>query len=223
MDTLLQRALIPRRVSLVLLNILLVTGLLIGIPLWFKVQDISAHMRQGQHARDLSHVITVWSTEHDHWLPDHGLGQDATANQAFRQLVQEGLLEDESVFGGIRSPFVPDNRIGTAPEFAEAVGKGENHWMLFGGLNFKNMSGDTPMLIENAATATWPPVWRKGWTMPEVRGRTWRGKIIMVRMDMSQTSVTLEETEKGLVLPASAYPEPWQAKPPKILDVEDAK
>ncbi|WP_176159626.1 hypothetical protein [Prosthecobacter debontii] len=164
----------------------------------------------------------TWSVDHENVLPDHDLGPGATANQAFRRLLQDRLLMDEQVFSGIRSPYLADGDLGVEPDFAQAVGPGENHWMLVGHLKM-NSAGNTPLFFENALSPNWPLQWRDGWNMPEIRGRTWRGTVLVYHMDGSMNAVRLDQGREGLVLPDSAFPFQWRTKAPKILDVEDAR
>lgn len=198
----------------------LVTALLLGVAGWMKLMEKGDQMKQTEHGRQLYHALIGWAVDHEGFLPDHGLGNEATANQAFRRLLQDGLLHDETVFGGIRSPYTGDKKIGAAPDFAEAAGAGENHWMLVGGLTLK-APGTTPFFFENAVAPTWPPVWKDGWFITRERGRSWHGQVMVYRMDGSLGLELLQASPQGLTLPASAYPEAWQSRPPRILDVED--
>jgi hypothetical protein len=110
-----------------------------------------------------------------------------SANQVFRILFKQGILIDERIFGCPNSVFVPDGDIGVKPDFANALTPGECHWML---LKFQTgaASGDTPLLVENALTASWPPKWDVSDQAGNKRGRAWPGhRIIVGRNDGSVT------------------------------------
>lgn len=121
------------------------------------------------------------------------------------------------------SPYVPDNHIGTAPDYAQAVAKGENHWMFVAGQNLTHRPGSapTPLFFENALAPTWPPIWQETWLPNSNQGRTLNGKILAAFTVGSVHWVKLVKTAQGLTLPESAYPAEWKTHPPRILDVED--
>lgn len=97
----------------------------------------------------------------------------------FREMFAERFLEDERIFGCPQSPFMPDNKIGEAPLFSQAVAPGENHWMLLRDQTDFSV-GNTPLLIENALTTTWPPRWDMTAQGEPKPGRAWKnGQIII--------------------------------------------
>ena len=100
------------------------------------------------------------------------------------------MVTDESIFGCPDSAFVPDGDIGMKPDFAKVLTPGECHWML---LKFQTGSsiGETPIVVEIALNASWPPKWDVSGQAGNKRGRAWPGrKIIVGRND---GSVTLEK------------------------------
>ncbi len=120
---------------------------------------------------------------------DHGgkYPDGATANDVFRQLIKEGLLEDERIFSAPASPYLGDNNVGTAPDYAEALEPGENHWAMTRGLK-DDSPGDCPLVFENPAQATWPPRWDGEHAGQAYPGRAWKGdKIIVGNNDGSVT------------------------------------
>ena len=90
--------------------------------------------------------------------------------------------------------------------------------MLVAGLS--NASpGRTPLFFENALDTSWPPKWRPGFFMHHVRGRSWRGKKIVVGFnDGSIRLVPLKKQGDYLTLPDDVL----QGLPPlKVLDIEE--
>lgn len=190
---------------------------------WLKLKEIQTQMIMGSDASQIQRLIISWAAEHNQQLPDSGLGFPVTANQVFRRLFQDGITTSESCFGGQYSPYVPDNHIGAAPDYVQAVAKGENHWMIVAGQNLTHRPGSapTPLFFENALAPTWPPIWQETWLPNSNRGRTLDGKILVAYADGSVHWVKLVKTPQGLTLPESAYPAEWKIHPPRILDVED--
>ncbi|QIF01854.1 hypothetical protein [Roseimicrobium sp. ORNL1] len=137
------------------------------------------------------------------YVDDHRMGEDLskpkTANEALRVLFQQGISNNEAIFGCPHSPFVPDGNIGVAPDFKDALTPGENHWILTIGLSDSN-SGSTPLVYENAAVARWNPKWNADAKLKPVPGRTWTKGIII---GMNDSSVALQKlaTPEGSEVP----------------------
>lgn len=114
-----------------------------------------------------------------------------TANEAFRELIRADILQDERIFGCTLSRYIPDNDVGEPPDFAKAVGPGENHWMLVDGLADSSLAW-YPVVFENAVEATWPPVWDGSpYDTVRKRGQTWKsGKIVI---GLNDNSVSVEK------------------------------
>lgn len=85
------------------------------------------------------------------------------SNEAFRRLVADGFLTDETVCHIPGNPFCrtrpPDGNLGSAADgFAAALAPGENAYAYVTGLNAKTSSTETPLVFEaplprNAITA----------------------------------------------------------------------
>lgn len=112
-----------------------------------------------------------------------GHEQDAnpgqSSNRMFHVLFVEGMVTDERIFGCPESPFVPDNKIGEAPLFPQAMQPGENHWMMLRDQTDTSF-GNTPLIIENALTTTWPPRWDMAANGQPKAGRAWKNGQIIV-------------------------------------------
>jgi hypothetical protein len=197
-----------------------------GILLWIStarvMSDMGDHSSVSKISRQIMMAMKIWAHENDGAYPDFGFSERPTANQVFRKLIHEGILEDERIFGAKKSLFVPDGKIGVAPTFDEAVKPGENHWMITAGQNSKS-SGEVPMVFENAITSAWPLRWHHGHENEPIRGRTWtRGKIIVGFQDNHVEVIQLERKGDVMVLPdAVMIPNGKTPLPPlKIVDIE---
>lgn len=133
-----------------------------------------------------------------------------SSNRMFREMFAEGFLEDERIFGCPQSPFVPDNKIGEAPLFSQAVAPGENHWMLLRDQTDTSF-GNTPLLIENALTTTWPPRWDMTAQGEPKPGRVWKnGQIIIGWNDGSvQICKLLPDGTLDGASPEARGPQAW--------------
>lgn len=130
--------------------------------------------------------LKYYAKDNSSSYPDSGQDQEAvSANQVFRKLFKDGIVQSEGIFGCSNSMFIPDGKIGNAPDFAKALTPGECHWMLLKSQTDTSAAG-TPVVVENALNAAWPPRWDVSYHAGNKRGRTWRGgKIIVGRNDGS--------------------------------------
>lgn len=180
------------------------------------------------NARNIVLALRQYSLDHGGRYPDSQLRDPKSANEVFRVLFKEGITDDELIFGSPVSPFKPDGRIGSKPDFARALEPGENHWAMTPGLE-DSAGGSIPLIYENPAVASWPPKWNADIKGKPVRGRTWSNGIIIAMNDSSVavqpleakqgSAVTLKKLEDGKNLFERAN---GDAKSPgwRILDVE---
>ena len=132
---------------------------------------------------------------------DHGgkYPDGTTANDAFRELIKAGFFEDERVFSATNSPYVGDNNVGKAPEYAQALQARENHWAMTKGLTDAS-DGDCPLVFENPAVASWPPLWDSRLVDVAQPGRIWKGgRIVVGRNDGSVQTEKLAMVGNPLV------------------------
>jgi hypothetical protein len=123
--------------------------------------------------------------------PDNGV-VPKTANEAFRRLFKMGICDYEMVFGCPLSPFEPDGNIGTAPDWVQALQKGENHWALVAGLD-DSSSGLYPLILENPVDDSMPPSWNADAAGQKRSGRCWPdGKVLVGFIDGSVMFMPLE-------------------------------
>lgn len=177
------------------------------------------------NARQIVMALKIYSQEHGGLYPDGRHSNLTTANAAFRHLFREEIYfeGDEIVFGSPRSPFKADGKTGSAPDFAEALKPGENHWAYVGGLS-PDTFGTHPLILENTASPDWPPRWKPDSAEKKVPGRTWKGnKVIVARNDGSAEAVKLRgEGDDLLRMPEKSLYAPPDAPSPtlRLLPVE---
>jgi hypothetical protein len=207
-----------RRSCLATLAAVILAGSLAAVWVWAQVLDFALESGTLAIGQGIFISIKTWANDHSGRHPDSILGEKATSNMAFRELFKSDIMLVERVFSTVRSPFVPDGEIGSAPDYAKALEPGENHWMLVAGLSNES-PGRTPLFFENALDTSWPPKWRPGFFMPHVRGRSWRGKKIVVGFnDGNIRLVPLKKQGDYLTLPDDVL----QGLPPmKVLDIEE--
>jgi hypothetical protein len=146
-------------------------------------------MQASSNARQIIITLKNYAGDHNGRYPE-----GKTSNEVFRELFKAGLLEDERAFTAWLSPYEPDNNIGEAPNYEEALKPGENHWAMTRGLNDSSL-GEAPLIFENPAVASWPPSWNANAVEKKEPGRTWKGgKIIIGRNDGSIAGEPLEGT-----------------------------
>jgi len=125
------------------------------------------------------------------------------ANDAFRFLIQEliaaDIMADERTFG-CPAGYNPDNNIGKAPDYRNALMPGENHWAMTSGQT-DTTTGSMPLVFENPVTNSWPPVWNAGVAGQIQPGRTWPGSQIIIGRNDGSVAVETLAGKKGKARP----------------------
>jgi hypothetical protein len=173
--------------------------LIVGTVLASFGPYVSTRSLLSSNINNAKHVLLYlksYAADHDSKYPDALLPNAQTSNDAFRQMFKEGIVDDEKVFGGFLSPFRPDGKIGRAPDFAEAVKAGENHWAMTKGITEADPD-KTPLIFENPSEATWPPKWNADLTGKMQPGRVWKGGRIIVGFKDGSVEVLHLESESG--------------------------
>lgn len=179
---------------------LLISG---AMPVHHPVGDRALQSATAGNCRQIAVALMLYADDHGGAFPDSGL-EAKTSNDAFRVLIREGVLEDERVFGAKVSKYTPDSNIGGAPDFAEALEAGENHWTMTKGVTAIS-NPKTPLVFENPIVASWPPKWNCDAAGKREKGRAWRGgKIIVGFKDGTAEIIRLESAKGSSVLPARA-------------------
>ncbi|MBB5031265.1 type II secretion system protein [Prosthecobacter vanneervenii] len=189
-----------------LLVVITIIAILAGlaVPTYTAIQTTANQTRGVNNARQIITSMKLFSKEHSSQYPDTvvnpvtgSLAQNA--NDAFRLMIQERIVSDERIFG-CPAGYTPDNSLGAAPDFRQALTPGENHWALTAGQT-DTAVGSMPLVFENPASPGWPPQWNANMAGQIAPGRTWPGgKIIIGRNDGSVSVETLSDA-KGMVGP----------------------
>jgi hypothetical protein len=191
-----------RRISIFEIVVALIAMVLVGL-IAMTLIGTTRFTEKSDMAKGVSNCRAILMALEKH-ISEHAFNPDdsmhrepnpPSANAAFRVLFQAGMIEDESIFGCPRSPYKPDGKIGVAPAFDEALGTGENHWMMTKGLS-DSASGSIPLVYENAAVGEWNPAWNADIKGKSAPGRTWKRGIII---GMNDRSVILQKlaSDKG--------------------------
>jgi len=203
----------------VVLGIAVLVSLSLMVPTINMKAPIANQMKATSNCKQIITAMLVYASDHNGKYPTGG-----TANETFRKLIVADILQDERLFGCPSSPFVPDVNVGTSPDFLDAVGRGENHWMLVDGLR-DDSSGEAPLVFENALDASWPPVWDGSlYNGVRKRGQTWKGGRIVV--GNNDSSVSVEKLSGKDQRRLSFDPATWQKlmesiPQARVLDIEE--
>jgi len=174
-----------------------------AVPTFNSVQDKANQSATAGNARQIIAALRLYAGDNNGAYPDSDKTEEAsTSNDAFAVLFKQGVLDDERVFGAKASKFIPDNNIGEAPAYTEALEAGENHWAMTKDLT-DSSSSVTPVVFENPNASEWPPTWNADAAGKLVKGRAWRGgKIIVGFNDSSVQTLKLESAAGESVGPA---------------------
>jgi prepilin-type N-terminal cleavage/methylation domain-containing protein len=189
-----------------LLVVITIIAILAGlaVPAYTIVQRIANQNKGVSNARQVILAMKLFAKDHSSQYPDTvpnpvtgSLAQNA--NDAFRYMIQEKCAPDERIFG-CPSGYNPDGTIGLSPNYGNALLPGENHWAMTAGQTDTTV-GNMPLVFENPASPSWPPLWNADMAGKIAPGRTWAdGKIIIGRNDGSVALEALADT-KGMVGP----------------------
>jgi hypothetical protein len=149
-------------------------------------------------------AIRLYAADEGGIYPDSRVPAAKDSNTVFRQLFIAGSVDDETIFGCGVSPFVPDGKIGAAPDYRRAVEPGENHWAMTKGLD-DSSPGGIPLIYENPTEATWPPTWNADAAGKEVKGRAWKGGKILIGTNDTSVELWKLDSSKGAKVPLK----PW--------------
>ena len=173
-----------------------------AVPTFNIVQDRANQGATAGNARQIIAALKLYAGDNNGSYPDGDKKeQPSTSNDAFRLLIKGGVLDDERVFGAKNSKYNPDNNVGDAPEYTEALEASENHWAMT-----KNLTDSSPALMpivfENPVSTGWPPMWNADAAGKKEKGRAWRGgKIIVGFNDSSVQPIPLEAAKGASVGP----------------------
>lgn len=158
-----------------------------------------------------------YSGDHEGRYPD-----GKTSNEALRQLIKEGQLEDERLFASSGAFSHADSDIGSEPDFAKALQPGENQWAMTKGLSDKD-SGNAPLIFDAPAVNAWPPLWNTDRHEVPKKGDVRKGGKVLIGHNDGAVSIerlegrglaTVKRDDKGRT-------EFDRIGPHEILDVEE--
>lgn len=178
----------------------------LAVPTFGVIQDMANQTSSSNNCRQIIMAMKIFAQEQNSIYPDsynnpQTGGQAVTANDAFRVLIQEEVIQDERIFGAKASMYQPDGNIGTSPSFDQALQAGENHWAMTQGQTTSS-NGIMPLVFENPLAPSWPPNWNCDAAGQLKPGRTWRGgKVIIGRNDNSVNVEQLASKKGGSVGP----------------------
>lgn len=162
---------------IIFVAVLVVMLISLALPTFNVIAPKANQMKATSNCRQIIIAMKAYAADHQGLYPT-----GKTANEVFRELIREGIFQDERVFGCPFSRFNPDNELGPPPDFEKAVAGGENHWMMLGGLKDDSLA-IAPLVFENTLEASWPLVWdgtpRENEEIRK-RGQTWNGAKIVV-------------------------------------------
>jgi prepilin-type N-terminal cleavage/methylation domain-containing protein len=173
----------------------------LAVPTFNVIQDMANQTSTVNNCRQIIMSMKIFANDNNSIYPDtynnpQTGGMALTANDAFRVLIQEEIIQDERIFGAKASSFMPDNNIGTAPSFDQALQAGENHWALTQGQTTSS-NGIMPLVYENPLAPSWPPQWNCDAAGQPRPGRAWRGGKIIIGRNDNSVNVELLATKKG--------------------------
>lgn len=179
-------------------------------PLYAAGRERAAQQKAISNCRQIITTCRLYSNDAREIFPDHkdppGI-TPKTANEAFRELFKMGACDSEEIFGCPNSPFVPDGKIGHAPDWSEALQKGENHWAMTAGLSDADV-GYYPLIYENPVYGEGPPCWNADAAGQKKPGRCWRdGKVVVGFVDSSVALLKVEAKAgpKVKLMPAGGF------------------
>ncbi len=174
------------------------------VPAYEAVQVRARLLQSATHARQIMMAMKSYASDNGGLYPDADPRVNpANSNQAFRELFKRRYLQDESIFATPSGEGDPDHDIGTPPDFAEALQRGENGWAMSKGMSAA-APGGAPLIFEAPTIAVWPPRWRVVSVSDPGDVERPLGKVVIGRNDGSVASETLQRPrafEPVLLLP----------------------
>ncbi len=201
----------------------------LAVPAFTMVQTQGNQMKGVSNCKQVILSLKQFSKDNNSQYPDTvqnpltgGLAQ--TANDAFRFMIQEQIVTDERVFG-CPAGFNPNNNIGLAPAYADALMPGENHWAMTGNQTDTSV-GNMPVIFENPSNISWPPLWNADTAgQANTPGRAWPGGKIIIGRNDGSVAVEALAGKKGLIGPKlmtgglNLFTQASQGLPQRVLPI----
>ncbi|WP_395745539.1 type II secretion system protein [Prosthecobacter sp.] len=202
----------------------------LAVPAYTTMVQVQEFQMKGvNNCKQIILSLKMFSKDHNSLYPDSvenpvtGIPMAQNANDAFRFLIQEQIVTDERIFG-CPLGYNPDNNIGRAPDYGNALMPGENHWSLTAGQKDTSV-GSMPLVFENPASIAWPPQWNADVAGQIQPGRTWPGSQIIIGRNDGSVAVEALAGDKGKVGPKvmpgglDIFTQASQGLPERVLPV----
>jgi prepilin-type N-terminal cleavage/methylation domain-containing protein len=122
----------------------------VALPAIGKAKETADRTASASNAGNIFKMLTLYASDNDGAYPKG----ESSSNDAFRQLFIEGIAQDEKPFKVTGSQWHsaaktngPDGDIGSAPNYEQALERGENHWAYTSGLN-QTSNGNLPIIMD---------------------------------------------------------------------------
>jgi prepilin-type N-terminal cleavage/methylation domain-containing protein len=200
----------------------------LAVPAFTMVQTQGNQMKGVNNCKQVILSLKQFSKDNNSQYPDSVANpltgsMAQSANDAFRFMIQEQIVTDERIFG-CPAGLNPDNNIGQAPNYGNALMPGENHWAMTGNQTDTTV-GNMPIVFENPVSISWPPLWNADVAGQIQPGRTWPGGKIIIGRNDGSVAVEALAGKKGSVGPKimaggfNLFTQASQGIPQRILNV----
>ena len=202
----------------------------LAVPAFNMVQTQGNQMKGVNNCKQVILSLKQFAKDYNSAYPDSVAnpqtgGIAASANDAFRFMVQEQIVTDERIFGcpaGYNT--IDNNSIGVAPGFGSALLPGENHWAMTAGQTDTTV-GNMPIVYENPIGNGWPPQWNADAAGQIKPGRTWTGGKIIIGRNDGSVAVEALSGKTGTVGPKpmaggmDTFTQASQGQPQRVLNI----
>ncbi len=200
----------------------------LAVPAFTMVQTQGNQMKGVNNCKQVILSLKQFSKDNNSQYPDSvanpltgSMAQNA--NDAFRFMIQEQIVTDERIFG-CPAGYNPDNNIGQAPNYGNALMPGENHWAMTGNQTDTTV-GNMPVVFENPVSPSWPPLWNADVAGQIAPGRTWPGGKIIIGRNDGSVAVEALAGKRGMIGPKimaggfNLFTQASQGIPQRILPI----
>ncbi|MEZ5301173.1 MAG: type II secretion system protein [Verrucomicrobiales bacterium] len=117
----------------------------IAVPVYNMITERAKKTKALAHAKQIALALKNYAIDEDGVYPT----SDNSANEAFRELFNRNFNSETIFFvaGSAWTPQQPDNEVGDAPDYEQALEGGENHWAYVSGL-VDSDKGNLPLVAD---------------------------------------------------------------------------
>ncbi|WP_397385508.1 type II secretion system protein, partial [Prosthecobacter sp.] len=200
----------------------------LAVPAFTMVQTQGNQMKGVNNCKQVILALKQFSKDNNSQYPDSVANpltgsMAQSANDAYRYMIQEQIVTDERIFG-CPAGYNPDNNIGQAPNYGNALMPGENHWAMTGNQTDTTV-GNMPIVFENPTSISWPPLWNADVAGQIAPGRTWPGGKIIIGRNDGSVAVEALAGKRGSIGPKimagglNLFTQASQGIPQRILQI----